>query len=154
MEQVNKKFIKLPNWSFKRKDSEKFKKLRKSIKKHGQIKNIVLRKIDSENYEVIDGKLVFQILKELDKDFIWCTIYKDISNLEAKIIYLQLDFNFEHDYINTAKAIKKLCNKVYLIDLAKLTNFSVNELKELLELNKFDFERYKPLDKKEQDNLF
>ena len=154
MEQINKKDIVVPDWSFKDIDSEQYRKLEKSIHKHGQQKNIVVRSLGEGKYEVIDGKVVFEILKNLKKDFIWCTVYKNISKLEAQLVYLQLDYNFKKDYIELAKIIKKLSKKLSNLEISKLVNLEVKEVKELIVLNEFDFERYKPIEAAKQNNFF
>jgi hypothetical protein len=154
MEQILKTDIGLPDWSFKSIDAVAFRKLEKSIIKHGQTKNIVVRTIGEGKYEVIDGKEVFEILKRQPIDYIWCKVKRDLSRLDAILFYLQLDFNFDTDYIELAKSIRKLSKNHSNIEISRLVNMSVKEIKDLITLNDFDFERYKPISKQEQKNFF
>lgn len=154
MEQILIKDIKLPDWSLKDINLEQFKKLSQSIKKNGQTKNIIVRKLDIDKYEVIDGKNVFKILKTLNKDYVHCYVYRDISKLESLLIYLEHDFYFENDFIKISEAIEKIHKKVTKYEISKYTKYSYNEILELLTLANFDFSRFKIDDEPEQMNIF
>ena len=134
-------------------DSEK-QDLIKSIKHNGQLKNIVVRLLDNGMYEVIDGKVVYEALADLDKDFIWCKVIKRITTLEAKLIYLQLNFNLREDFVEIAKSVKEICEVVSRYECSKFTRFSANEVADLIKINDFDFERYKKEQISEQSTFF
>lgn len=151
LEQINKNDIVLPDWNFKNIDAMSFKKLKQSIKKNGQNKTIILRKID-DKYEVIDGRNVFTILKTTKVDYIWAYVYKEITTTEAKFIYLQHDFFFERNFVEVAKALKKINKKHSKFDIIQTTNYNSNEIDELLRLTEFDFDKY-ILKETEQQNL-
>lgn len=153
MEQILKKDIEIPDWSFKSKDADAYRKLEKSIAKHGQLKSILVRRLKSGKYEVIDGKIVLEILKRNDKDYVWCEVVKDISKTDAKLLYLQLNYDFDLDYIELAKAIKKLTKKYSSIEISRLVNLTVKEINDLVTLNGFDFEKYKPIQKQNQQSF-
>lgn len=154
MEQILKTDISLPDWSFKTIDADAYRKLEKSIQKHGQLKSIVVRSLGEGKYEVIDGKIVFEILRRQPKDYIWCEVKKDLSRLDAKLLYMQLDFNFDTDYIELAKTVLKLSKKHSSIHISRLVNLTVKEINDLITLNDFDFERYKPIAKADQQGFF
>ena len=143
MKQIHKKNISLPKWSVKEKDLDHFRKLQKSVLKNGQLKNIVVRSIGNEKYEIIDGKLIFSILLEDNSiDYIWCSVVR-CSKKEAIFIYLQLDFNADKDFIKIASFIKKLSKKYSLLEISQITDYTYREVEDLINLNNFDFEKYK-----------
>lgn len=153
MEQINKNKIIVPKWSFKVKEDSEKSDLIKSIKHNGQLKNLVVRLLDNGMYEVIDGKVIYEALVDLKKDFIWCVVIKNITELEAKLIYLQLNFNLREDFVEIAKSVKSICEKVSKYECSKFTKFSANEISDLIKINEFDFERYKKEKQKEQSFL-
>ena len=154
MEQILIKNISIPDWSFKNIDSDAYRKLEKSIQKNGQMQTIVVRHLGEDKYEVIDGKIVFEILRKLDIDFVWCKVIRNISRIESKLLYMQLDYNFNTDYIELAKTVRKLSKNHSSIKISRLVNLSVKEINDLIKLNEFDFEKYKPISKAEQNSFF
>lgn len=154
MEQILKTKITIPNWSFKNIDSDAYRKLEKSIHKNGQNKNIIVRATGNDTYEVIDGKIVFKILLDLPIDYVWCKVHRNISDLDARWLYLQLNYDFDSNYIEIAKTVLELSENHSKLEISKLVNLSVKEIKDLITLNDFDFERYKPIPLAEQTNFF
>ena len=153
MEQILKTNISLPDWSFKSIDSDAFRKLEKSIIKNGQLKSIVVRSLGDGKYEVVDGKIVFSILKLLEVDYIWCQVVK-MDRLESQLLYMQLNYNFDTDFIELAKTVKKLAKNYSTIEISRLVDLTVKEINDLITLNDFDFERYKPITQNDQANFF
>jgi ParB-like chromosome segregation protein Spo0J len=152
-EQINTEEIKLPNWSMKNIDEESFKKLKKSIEKLGQTKNIIVRLLEDHTYEVIDGKVVFRILQEMKVDFIYCYVFKNITKTEAKRIYLEQDHYFENNFVEVGAAIAKITKKHSAIDVEKTLAYNYGQIEELLNLQNFDFSKYAPIAKAQQDTL-
>ena len=153
MEQILKTNISLPDWSFKSIDSDAFRKLEKSIIKNGQLKSIVVRSLGDGKYEAVDGKIVFSILKLLEVDYIWCQVVK-MDRLESQLLYMQLNYNFDTDFIELAKTVKKLAKNYSTIEISRLVDLTVKEINDLITLNDFDFERYKPIAQNDQANFF
>lgn len=155
MEQILIKDIKIPEWSFKSKiDKKVYKRLENSIAKNGQTKNIIVRQLKDGKYEVVDGKIVFKILKSLNQDYIYCCVLKNISKKEAQLLYLEGDFYFEKNFISVAIALKKIHKKISKDKLSKTTNYDYKEIEELLTLAEYDLTRFHSTDKAEQSELF
>jgi len=152
MQQILIKNINKPDWSFKNIDSEQYINLRNSIHKNGQTKNIIVRHLKDESYEIIDGKIVFEILKETNVDYIWCYVYRNITDLEAKLLYLQNDFYFENNFVKIAKAVQDINKKITKLEISKHTRYNYNEICELLLLMEYDFTKFEI--PKEEGNFF
>lgn len=153
MEQILKTNISIPDWSFKSIDSDAYRKLEKSIIKNGQLETILVRHLGDSKYEVVDGKIVFEILRKLPYDYIWCKVIRT-DRIGAKLIYLQKNYDFDLDWIEVSKAIKKINEDRPVIEISKFVNLSVKEIKALITLQDFDFERYKPLPQAEASKFF
>jgi ParB-like chromosome segregation protein Spo0J len=152
-EQIDTKTIKLPKWSLKNINEYEYKKLKKSVKKHGQTKNIIVRLLDDGTYEVIDGKVVFKILKQLKVDFIYCYVFKNITTTEAQRIYLEQDYYFETNFVEVGAALAKITKDHSAVDVEKTLIFNYAEIEELLKLQNFNFAKYAPIAKAQQDTL-
>jgi ParB-like chromosome segregation protein Spo0J len=94
-------------------------------------------------YEVIDGREVFKALQSSDRDFVDCYVYNDCNLLQAKLIYLEHDITFENNFVEVAKAIKKIAKKHSLIEVEKTVAYNYEELQELLTIADYDFEKFK-----------
>lgn len=154
MEQILKGNITLPEWSLKNVNQDEYDSLSNSIRNNGQTKNILVRQISKDKYEVIDGKNVFKILSTMNKDFIWCHVYRDISEIEAMLIYLQHDFYFQNNFVEVSKVIEKVHKKITKLEISKKTKYSYSEVIELLSLAKYDFEKFNETKNTKQSNLF
>lgn len=155
MQQLLIKNIEVPEWSFKNIDSEHHKALRKSINKHGQTKNIIVRSIGKDKYEIIDGKEVFKIIRDLGNvDYIWCYVYRDITDLEALLLYLEHDFYFENNFVTIAYAVKEINKAITKLDISKYTRYSFNEVNELLLLTQYDFTKFEEAAVEKNSKLF
>lgn len=154
MEQINKNQISLPDWSFKQQDSELMNRLRKSVSLNGQTRNIIVRKLSKDKYEVIDGKLVFLALKELPVDFIYCYVYKDVSALQAKFLYLQHDFYFRTNFVQVSNAVEEIHKEQSKLSISEKTAYDYSQVVELLDLHTYDFSKFSLEQQEQQKNLF
>ena len=154
MEQILIKEIQLPSWSFKNIDPENFKSLSDSILKNGQTKSITVRRLENNKYEVVDGKNVFKIIKNLEVDYVWCHVLRDMTDIESKLFYLENDFYFENNFVKISKVLEEVCKKKTKLQVSKTTKYSYNEIKELLSLALYDFSKFKTEKKHKQNDLF
>ena len=67
---------------------------------------------------------------------------------------MQLNYNFDTDFIELAKTVKKLAKNYSTIEISRLVDLTVKEINDLITLNDFDFERYKPIAQNDQANFF
>lgn len=141
-EKIKTNNIKTPNWRFKNVDKSNYTKLRASIFKHGQNQNIIVRKTN-DNFEIIDGRMVFEILKEKGANEIFCFVYCDADEIDAQLIYLESDFYFENNFVEVAASLVKIFEKYKKTEVERTIKHNHKEIEDLLKLNKFDFEKYK-----------
>lgn len=112
-------------------DSDIYHKIENGIKKYGQLKNIIINK----KFEIIDGKYIFKILKELGYKNVWClVIEKDEEYFE-----FILDNNFKWDYIKVAKKIKKILEQNLLHEFKVLTMMHEDEINNFSRILDYDF---------------
>lgn len=132
---VNNKF------SVKKPDRKKYMKLMKSIKEYGQIKPILL----NNKYEILDGHIVYSILKQLNISDVWVKIID--TNKSPEQVYLELNMlDHQLDGLESFKYMKK-CN---LDD--NCLPYTKQELEYFISLLSFNWEDFNPEEK--QVNLF
>ena len=153
MQQILIKNIKLPDWSFKNTQKDQLKSLNRSIKRNGQTKNIIVRRID-DAYEIIDGREVFKILTQMEKDYVWCYVYNDVTDLESMLLYLEHDFYFENNFVEIARALQEIHNEFSKLEISKHTKYTYSEIEELLNLGNYDFSRFKTGHTSKQSTFF
>lgn len=154
MHQILIKDIVQPDWKFKEVDKHQFRSLKRSIHKNGQTKNIIVRRIEDGKFEIIDGRSVFKILSTMDKDFVYCYVYPQMSKVEAMLLYLEHDFNFENNFIDIGLALAEIHKEHSKLEISKHTRFSYKEIEELLELSDFDFSKLRLVKKDQQTKFF
>lgn len=144
---INVDLIKLPDWSCKNDEKNIFKKLRNSVFKNDQNKNILVRETTSGKFEVIKGKKLFSILKDTKNQEILCYNYGFISDIEAKIIYLENNIFHSENYIKSGSLIKEILEHKKDYEIEPNINYSLEELVDLVNLAEFDWEKFKKKEK-------
>lgn len=87
-------------WIFYKYSSGALTSIKKSIKKYGLIQPIVVRKLDNDTFQILDGYLRVSAYKKLELSNIKCEILENITDKIAKEIFEELhQYNYTH--INT-----------------------------------------------------
>lgn len=148
------KYVIETKWKLKNIDAAAFVKLQNSIVKNGQTKVILVRKVEDDKFEIIDGRQVFKILKQIGTENVECCIFEGITELEAQLLYLEHDYYFENNFVEIGKILSKLVKEMPKHKIEKTIVYNYEEIEELLKLQDFDFAKYKPIKKVEQSNFF
>lgn len=129
--------MQLPPWRWKLVDNIVKTKVSFSLKKFGQIRNIVVRQI-GERYEIIDGTEVYHAAKDLGKLELFCYDMGPISDDKAKEVCMSIDLNKnEVDVIKLAKVISSI--EMPHSALSSSTPYSEEDLQNLKKLLEFDW---------------
>lgn len=132
------KSITAPSWRWKRKDLAVKTRIATSLVKFGQIKNIVVRQLHDDTYEVIDGAEVLEALKGMNEERVLCYNLGKISDDDAKLIAMALDLNrIECNMIDLSKAIKNITHSD--ITLSAISPFSNEDIADIRRLLEFDW---------------
>lgn len=116
--------------------------LKTSLVTLGQVRNIHVRQI-GDKYEVIEGSKIYTCLKELGKDKVVCFNHAEVSDLQAKKIYVQLDIiNPAHDFIVFSKIISELTEEYDVNKISQFTGYSLTEVKDLIKLKDYDWDSF------------
>jgi len=133
--------ISVPAYSSKKSDSFKLGKLKKVLKKYGQILPIQVRLLKKDSYELITGRKILHCLESLDTQSIYCYNHGKISSEQAKLIYLETDLqNYETDTVGLAEIIEDVVGHYGIYDVLETVPFTQNEINGYLKYLSFDWE--------------
>jgi hypothetical protein len=132
--------ITVPKHCIKQKEPEKLRRLKKVIQKRGQTLPVQVREIKDDRYEVITGRKVYQCLKELEVDKVYCVNHGRLSDEEAKLICLETSLqDYESDTIGQAELIEEVVACYGKEEVLKTLPMTVNELNGYLDYLHFDW---------------
>lgn len=137
-------------------DETTIKNLAESIKSHGLINPLTVIKNETK-YEVIAGQRRLLALKQLNIASVKCNILENIDAVQAELISftenIQRNKMAQQDKCYYFDKINKLC-KGKTSDVAKLTGYSVNTIKEYIFINEnLNTELFPKLDMKGESKL-
>ena len=126
--------LKKAPWNYKVEDTELLEKLKKNIQKNGFIQNLIVRELDNNKYEVVNGNHRLQALLDLQYTEAVCFNLGKISEILAKKIAIETnETRFEADSYKLADLIKNIKLEIDSEDLS--LPFTEVELSSLEELN-------------------
>jgi len=133
------------DWNYKEEEEEKEEKLKNNIKRNGQIENIIVRKLKTGFYEIVNGNHRLKVLKDLGYDKIVCYSLGNISDNQARRIAIETnETRFKTDSIKLAELMKEISGEggFEISDLAQTMPFDEEQLKGFVDLLEFDWEKY------------
>lgn len=122
------------------------KALRQSLISHHQLKPVVVNKLKESVadciYQVVDGNKTLHIARELKWDELWCKVV-EVDGYDAMKIYLQLNtIKFQPEFVEMSEIITNLNEKYPIQSMANFLPFKFEEVKEIMKLKTFDWEKY------------
>jgi len=123
-------------------DLKLFEKLKRSIEKRGQLKNIII--CESENgFECLEGSKIVRALKEIGQDSVVAYNLGVLSEEDKKIIRIEVfrDF-FLTNYVHIGKLLKEISQTIKLDDVCNTIPFDLRQAKHLINMHHFDWDDF------------
>lgn len=115
-------------------DSETKWFLTRDIKENGFVEPILVRKVEEERYEIIDGEQRWEVAKELGLTSI-PAIVREMSELDRKTATINLDYiHGDENVFKTGKAYKKLKQHYSDVEIAERLAYNEDELGRVFEI--------------------
>ena len=146
--------IKTNQYHCKNRAAEVSNKLRASLIKTGQIKNIIVRKLSDGTYEVVKGNTIFEMMKEEGFTEVWCFDLGEISLHQAWLIYLQTISVNEYNFVAVSELVNQLLSIIDISEIEKVTAFNIAELVEIKNIMNFNWENFNPKVETTQISMF
>jgi len=131
------KLIQLNEWNPNKMPVGTYKKLKASIEKLGMLNAIVVRMLEKDKYEVIDGAHRLQAHKDLDMAIILCSVI-EASDDDVKSIIFASGIKGKHDSLKSLGLIEgiKARGDDKLLDACNLDKNKLNRLTKYSGINK------------------
>jgi hypothetical protein len=146
--------IKANKYHCKNRAAEISNKLRASLIKTGQIKNIIVRKLSDETFEVVKGNTIFEMMKEEGFTDVWCFNLGEITLHEAWLIYLQTISVNEYNFVAVSELVNNLLPIIEITEIEKVTAFNIAELVEIKNIMNFNWANFNPKTETIQTSMF
>jgi len=128
------------DWNYKKEDPKLTQKLTENIKRNGFIENIIIRRLDTGFYEVVNGNHRLEVASRLNMETIHCYNLGDISESKAKKIAIAgNETRFETDEIKLSETLKELAEAFSSEDLSLELPYSEEQLRARIEMLEYDW---------------
>jgi hypothetical protein len=129
------------DWNYKEDDEFRAAQLQENLKRNGQIVNIVVRKLSTGYYEVLDGNHRLDAIKGLGWASAFCYDLGVVSDARARRISVEInETRFTTNIVRLAEVIGEIKEEFSLDDLLTTLPFTPEELEAFAEMKKFDWE--------------
>lgn len=131
------------DWNYKTEDEERSKKLQESLKRHGQIETMHVRKLETGYYEVVNGNHRLDDMIEIGKKFVIAYDHGEITQVEAKRIAIQTnELRFDSDPYKLGEILAELSDTFGDEDI----NSSIYIDPRILDRAEIEFNRNQPVE--------
>ena len=123
-------------------DLKLFEKLKRCIKKRGQLKNIII--CETENgFECLEGSKIVKALQEIGEDSVIAYNLGVLSDEDKKTIRIELfrDF-FLTNYVYIGKLLKEITETAKLDEICNTIPFDLRQAKHLINMHNFDWDSF------------
>jgi len=130
------------DWNYKENDEARAEKLKNNIKRNGQIENVIVRRLETGFYEVVNGNHRLEVFKELGQKKIVCFSLGKISDAQAKRVAVETnETRFGTNDVKMAEVLDEIISDGTTVEeLVETMPFTEQQLKGYLDLNEFDFD--------------
>jgi len=156
MVEINTDKISMAPWTCTEADEGIMHKLKSSIRKFGQARNItVVHHKSIDVYECIEGRKILNTLRSLGLRTAWCNVLTDVESSFSKSLNITLNFlQPEIEYIGCSELIKEISKDQPLHHINLHLPWSAEELKKIKQLADFDWSQYDDVVSPNQQDLF
>lgn len=130
-------------WNYKENNEQLTGKLIANIKRNGQVENLLVRKLDTGFFEVVNGNHRFEALQKLGAKMVMAYDLGSISDGQAYRIAIETnETKFVTDQIRLADLIKDISTEFDKDDLASTMPFNEAEIDNLIKMTDFDWNEF------------
>ena len=121
-------------------DGHLYEKLRKSISKRGQLKNIIVCENEVGLYECIEGNKVLEIMQEIGHEEVNCLNVGQLSEVEKSILKIEISRDyFLTNYVKIAELLKSISQQDKIEMVCNTLPFNLRQAKKLIDLTEFNW---------------
>lgn len=130
-------------WNYKQESEFLTEKLQANLERNGQMENILVRELDDETYEVVNGNHRYDALQRLGVSKIVAYNLGKISKQEAMRIAVETnETKFHSDQIKLGEIVAEIAQEFQIDDLKNTLPFSAQEIENFINIQEFDWADY------------
>ena len=116
-------------------------KMKKSIAKYGQLKNIVVCNKSNETYLCIEGAKVLRCMKDLGYNEIQCINVGDVDEKEKQLMRISISRDyFLTNYVLLGEMLKDIITTHKIEDICNIIPFTIRQANKMMDMTEFDWE--------------
>lgn len=116
-------------------------KMKKSIAKYGQLKNIVVCNKSDALYQCIEGAKVLRCMKDLGYDEVQCINVGDVDSKEMQLMRISISRDyFLTNYVLLGEMIKDIITTHKIEDICNIIPFTIRQANKMIGMTEFDWE--------------
>jgi hypothetical protein len=116
-------------------------KMKKSIAKYGQLKNIIVCNKSNETYQCIEGAKVLRCMKDLGYDEIQCVNVGDVDEKEMQLMRISISRDyFLTNYVLLGEMLKDIITTHKIEDICNIIPFTIRQANKMMDMTEFDWE--------------
>lgn len=128
--------LKKADWNYKEENDVLTCKLIENIKKNGQIENVIVREIEDEIYEVVNGNHRLDVFIALEIPDIFCYNLGKVDIRTAQRIAIETnETKFATDSVRLSLLIKDIIDEFDIDEIEKTMPFNKQELEDFINLS-------------------
>jgi hypothetical protein len=131
------------DWNYKEEDEFLDTQLRNGIKKRGVVQNLLVRRLDGERLEVVNGNHRLPIIRQLGHKKVVVYNLGDVSIAEAKRAAIETnEIAYESNQLKLAALLRDISEEVPLTQLLETMPYDSEHMDALLKTPSFDMAEY------------
>lgn len=131
------------DWNYKTEDEKLSKKLVENLKRNGQIENILVRKLPTGAYEVVNGNHRYHAMVALEATEVYCYDLGEITDQQAYRIAIETnETKFQTDSVKLGTLVSEITKEVALDELELTMPYDKKDLELMSDITSFDWDQY------------
>jgi hypothetical protein len=116
-------------------------KMKKSIVKYGQLKNIVVCNKENETYQCIEGSKIVKCMKDLGYSEIAVVNVGNVNENEMQLMRISISRDyFLTNYVLLGEILKELITTHKIEDICNIIPFTIRQTNKMIDMTEFDWE--------------
>ena len=140
---INLNLINLIDDQIKEYDHQLYAKMKKSVEKRGQLKNIVVCETKEGKFECLDGSKMVKIYREIGQNHIIAFNLGVLSDEEKNIVRIELSRDyFLTNYVYIGSLLKESLKTHKIEEICNILPFDKRQVEHLVSMTDFDWEAF------------
>lgn len=141
--QIETKLLVKAEWNYKENNDEMLQKLIENIKRNGQVENIIVREINNNRFEVVNGNHRLDAFIILESEKVFCYNLGKVPESMARRIAIETnETKFPSNYIKLEEMLVDISKEFGIDDMLKTMPFDEVYIQDILDKDGMDMNSF------------